>query len=203
MAISLAKSGCKAFLLACTGLGLFAIPPTLGLQVTGSVPTGSMRSQYTSSTGFGIGAFADWEVTFGANVRLAYDGVFYPGSTDGNLLPGMSPASVVSVANDRKYRSDTLSLQYLYFTNIRNEGLYYLVGLGAVRQTEKINTTAVLTNNTSLSLSPTQDNGTRLALMAGVGYEFGKNWGAFGRYTFSTVDSHTIGAAQAGLTYRF
>ena len=205
MAISLSRIGTAVFLFAFTGLGLRAGGPTpaLGVQVLGSVPTGSMRSQYTSSTGFGIGVFADWEVNFGANLRLAYDGVFYPGSTDGNLLPGMAPGSVASVANDRKYRSDTLSLQYLYFLSTRNEGLYLMAGLGAVNQTEKINTTAVLTNNTTLSLSPTQDTGTRLACMAGVGYEFGKSWGAFGRYTFSTVDSHTIGAAQAGLTYRF
>jgi len=202
MAISLSKIGQAVFLFAFTGLGLHAQAPTLGLQVLGSVPTGSMRSQYTSSTGLGIGAFADWEVNFGADLRLAYDGVFYPGSTDGELLPGMPP-TVVTVSNDRKYRSDTLSLQYLYYPDARNEGFYFMVGLGAVKQTEKIATTAVLSDSTTLSLNPVQDTGTRLACMAGLGYEFAKNWGAFGRYTFSTVDSHTIGAAQAGLTCRF
>ena len=202
MAMATKKIVQAAILATAAGTGLLADAPRLGLQVLGSEPTGSMRSQYTHSTGYGFGAFADWEVNFGANLRLAYDGVFHPGASDGNLLPGM-PGTVVSVNNDRKYRSDTLSLQYLIFPNGRNEGLYYMVGAGALKQTEKINTTAVLSDSSTLSLSPVQDTGTRLALMAGIGCEFDKTWGVFARYSMATVNSHTIGAVQAGVSCRF
>ena len=113
------------------------------------------------------------------------------------------PGTVLRVDNDRKYRSDTLSLQYLIFPNGRNEGFYYMAGLGAVKQTEKINTTAVLGDGSTLNLTPVQDTGTRLALMAGLGCEFDKTWGAFGRCTMATVNGHTIAALQAGVSCRF
>ena len=191
-----------AILATATSGALLADAPRLGLQTLASAPTGSMRSQYTSSTGYGLGAFADWEANFGVNVRLAYDGVFHPGASDGNLLPGM-PASVASVSNDRKYRSDTLSLQFLFFPSKQNSGFYYMAGIGAMKQTEKINTTVVLNDHTTLSLTPVQDTGTRLALLAGVGCELDKNWGVFGRYAMANVGGHTIGALQAGVSFRF
>jgi opacity protein-like surface antigen len=203
MVISLARFGRPVFLFAVTGLSLLADSPRLGLAVLGAAPTGSMRSQYTHTTGYGLGAFADWEAGFGVNIRLAYDGLFYPGATDGYLLPGMAPGAVSSISNNRKYRSNTLSLQYIYFPDARNEGLYFLAGLGATNQTEKITSTAILSNGSGMTFTPTQTTGTKLAAMAGVGYEFNHTWGVSARYSFITVNAHTIGAVVGGVSYRF
>lgn len=200
MAISLPKFSRSVILIAVSGLAASAAGPHLGLQALVSEPTGSMRSQFTDRTGYGVGVFADWDVSDQASLRIGYDATFYPGAQDNLLIPGLA---ATSASNDRKFSSGTLSCQFLQFPGLRGEGFYWMVGAGATKQIEKTHSTADLNNHTVLALSTSQDTGTRLALMAGLGFEYNRNWGVFARYTFSTVDAHTIGALQGGLSYRF
>jgi opacity protein-like surface antigen len=200
MAISLPKFSRSIILVAASGLAASAAGPHLGLQALVTEPTGSMRSQFTDRTGYGVGVFADWDVSYQSSLRVGYDAAFYPGAQDNLLIPGLA---ATRASSDRKFSSGTLSFQFLQFPGLRGEGFYWMLGAGATKQNEKTNSTATLGNNTVAALSTSHDTGTRLALMAGLGYEYNRNWGVFARYTFSTVDAHTIGALQGGLSYRF
>ena len=44
--------------------------PQMGIQALGSCPTGAMREDFTSNTGYGLGVFADWEVGAGKGLFL-------------------------------------------------------------------------------------------------------------------------------------
>ena len=202
MAFDLLNKGTLACLCA-AGLSLGAEAPHLGLQVTGSAPTGSMRTQFTDGTGVGLGVFADWEVDAGKTIRLAYDGILYPNKRDQVNLASVGSVQILSTDNNRKPHSNAVTLQYLLFPNRDNEGFYFMAGLGAMKYQEKIESTVRLADTTVQSLDLVKDSGTKLACVAGMGYEFGKNWGVSAKYSFITVDNHTLGAAQAGISYRF
>jgi hypothetical protein len=162
-----------------------------------------MTSQFTDDTGYGFGFFADWEVDAGRTVRLAYDGLFYPSRKDSSPIAGMASPSVRSTISDRKPRTDSLTLQYLFFPSRDIEGFYLMAGLGAMKYQQKIDASVQLADASILTPTFLQTSGTRLACVAGAGYEFGKQWGVSGKYSFITVNNHTLGGVQAGLSYRF
>jgi opacity protein-like surface antigen len=203
MAISLAKLGQSAILCACASLSLAAESPRLGVQALGSWPTGSMRTQFTDQGGAGLGVFAEWEVDSNRTMRLAYDGVLYPSQRDTRPLANLGAVNVLSTDNNRKGHSNALTLQYLYFPGPETEGLYLVAGLGAMKMHQKIDATVRLVDTSVMDLSLSADTGVKLACIAGLGYEFGRNWGVSARYSFITVDNHTLGAAQASVSYRF
>lgn len=185
---------------AVAGAGLHAERPRLGVQALSSWPTGSMKSQFTDGTGYGLGAFAAWEVDAGRQWRLAYDGVVHPSRREGVTLP--IPGAAGADAR-REFRSHALTLQYLYFPQRDSEGFYFIVGLGGMNYLKKSETTVRYTAAPAWDVTVAEETGTKLACVAGVGYEFGRSWGATARYSFLTVDNHTLGAVQAGLSYRF
>ena len=203
MALSLARLGSRALLAACASLSLAAESPRLGVQALGSWPTGSMRTQFTDQGGAGLGVFAEWEVATNKTMRLAYDGILYPSQRDTRPLANLGSVNLVSTDNNRKAHSNAVTLQYLYFPNQEPEGLYLLAGLGAMKFQQKIDSTVRLADTSVMDLSLSEDTGVKLACVAGLGYEFGRNWGVSARYTFITVDNHTLGAAQAAVSYRF
>ena len=205
MATRLSKFTAPVLLCAGMGLGLGATEaPRLGIEALGSWPTGSMRSDFADGTGLGLGAFADWEVDVGRTIRLVYEGVYYPTEQDTRSLPGLAANNVVSTDNSRKCRSHALTLQYLYFPRQDSEGFYFMAGLGAMNYLQKINSTVVLgNNNPALSFTPYVESGTKLACVAGMGYEFNKNWGVNAKYSFITVNNRTLGSVQTGISYRF
>ena len=204
MATRLAGITRIALLCAATGLGLCAEGPRLGLQALGSWPTGSMRPDFTDGAGIGLGAFADWEVDVGRTVRLSYEGVFYPNEQDTRSLPGLADSGMVSTDNHRKSRSNSLTLQYLYFPGQDSEGFYFMAGLGAMNYLQRLDTSLVVSNSTpALNITPYTETGVKLACVAGIGYEFGKHWGLSAKYSFITVNNRTLGAVQSALSYRF
>jgi opacity protein-like surface antigen len=203
MAISLAKLVQRSILCACASLSLAAEGPRLGVQALGSWPTGSMRTQFTDQGGAGLGVFAEWEVDSNRTMRLAYDGVLYPNQRDTRPMANLGAVNVLSTDNNRKGHSNALTLQYLYFPGPEAEGLYLVAGLGAMKMHQKIDSTVRLADTSVMDLSLSEDTGVKLACIAGLGYEFGRNWGVSARYSFITVDNHTLGAAQAAVSYRF
>lgn len=203
MAMGLSNLGRQALWCAVASLSLAAESPRLGVQVFGSGPTGSMRTQFTDGTGVGIGVFGDWEVDAGRTLRLAYDGVVYPNVRDDKAFGNIGSTSILSASNSRKPRSNAVTLQYLFFPSRDTEGFYFLAGLGAMTYTQKSETEVRLADASVGNLKVYEDSGTKLACVAGLGYEFGKSWGVSAKYSFITVDNHTLGAAQAGISYRF
>ena len=204
MAIRLAKITRQVLFCAATGLGLCAESPRLGVELLGSWPTGSMRPDITDVAGVGIGAFADWEVDAGRTIRLAYEGIYYPNEQDTRSLPGLAESGVVATDNHRKSRSNSLTLQYRYFPGQDSEGFYFMAGLGAMNYFQKIDTTLASSSSTpAFNITPYTESGIKLACVAGMGYEFNKNWGLSAKYSFITVNNRTLGAVQTGLSYRF
>ena len=199
----LAHLGRQACLCAAASLSLCAESPRLGVEALGSWPTGSMRGETTDRAGGGLGVFADWEVDAGRTIRLAYQGLVYSGALDRDPLPGIDQANMTSLENNRKSRSNALTLQYLYFPQQDNEGFYLMAGLGAMKYNTRNEATLLLANGAIQNLTLQEDTGTRLACVAGVGYAFDNNWGVSANYSFITVNNRTLGSAQAGVSYRF
>ena len=196
--LQLARQG---LLCSAVGLSLGAEAPRLGFQTLGSWPTGSMKSQFTAGSGYGAGAFAEWELDAGRALRLAYDGVYYPTVHEASAWPSLP--GLTGGESDQKCRSHSVTLQYLYFPRNDTEGFYFLVGLGGMAQTRKTETSLRPVSGPALDLTTLQETGVKLACVAGLGYEFSRSWGVTARYSFITVENHTLGAVQAGISYRF
>jgi len=174
--------------------------PQIGFQALGSWPTGAMRSDFASTTGYGLGVFAGWEVGAGRAIRLSYDGLWYPhgGNVDSAGLP-----STAFTEDDRKCRSHAVTAQYLYYPSGDTEGLYFKVGAGAMNYLTKIQSTLTIPASPAVKVTVLNESGTKLACLAGLGYDFSKNWGLLAQYSFITVDNRTLGAVQTGISYRF
>ena len=191
---------------ACCAMAIEA--PQIGFQALGSWPTGAMRSDFASNTGYGLGVFADWEAGAGKTIRLAYDGVWY--SQGGNAEFQVLPSSAFT-ETDRKCRSHSVTAQYLYYPSGDNEGVYFKVGAGAMNYLTKAQATYTAPAMTRLdgpapapvALTVLSETGTKLACVAGLGYDFNRNWGVLAQYSFITADNHTLGAVQTGIAYRF
>lgn len=183
---------------ACCAMAIEA--PQIGAQVLGSWPTGAMRRDFASNTGYGIGVFADWEMGAGKALRLAYDGICYPhgGDADTPTLP-----SATFKENDRKARSHSVTAQYLFYPSGDTEGVYYKVGVGAMNYLTKVKSTMTLPASSATEVTFLDESGTKLATLAGLGYDFDKHWGVMAQYSFITSSNHTLGAVQTGISYRF
>jgi len=173
--------------------------PKIGVQLLGGWPTGSMRSDFTTKTGYGAGVFADWTVAEGRIFRLAYDGLWYGKD---NSPDNASPAAVLA-EGDRNCRSHSFTAQYLIYPLRDTEGFYCKVGLGGMNQISRIDSTLTSPGNLNSRVTLLQESGTRLNCLAGIGYDFNEHWGAMAQYSFITVDTRTLGSVQTGISYRF
>jgi hypothetical protein len=175
--------------------------PQMGIQALGSCPTGAMREDFTSNTGYGLGVFADWEVGAGKGFRLAYDGIWYPNAGRADTIPGLQPAGYSQ--DDRRSRSHAVTAQYLYYPSGDREGVYFKAALGAMNYLTRSNVTLNVAGAQGVRLDVVEDSGTKLNTLAGLGYDFNKNWGVLAQYSFITVAGRHLGAVQAGISYRF
>jgi opacity protein-like surface antigen len=175
--------------------------PQIGIQALGSFPTGAMRSDFASGTGYGLGVFAGWEVGAGKVFRVAYDGIWYPNGGRSDAFSAL-PSSAFTEA-DRKSRTHAVTAQYLYYPSGDTEGLYFKVGLGAMNYLTKVQSTLTVPPSAPVGVTLLNESGTKLATLAGLGYDFNKNWGVLAQYSFITVNNRTLGAVQTGVSYRF
>jgi hypothetical protein len=159
--------------LAATGI-LNAETPRLGLTAGGAWPTGRTRDAFTDDAGWAAGAFADWEPHAGHTVRLAFDGTFHP---KGNGSEGRS-------------QSQALTLNYVFSPRIDLQGLYFVVGAGAMNVQRRKEDRLV-------------ETGVKLAWNAGLGMNLNDRWGLLARYHSITDQGRSLGMVTAGLTYRF
>ena len=181
---------------ACCAMAIEA--PQIGFQALGSWPTGVMRNDFASTTGYGLGVFAGWEVGAGRALRLAYDGIWYPHGGEA------AKASATFAERDRKARSHCVSAQYLLYPSGDTEGVHFKVGLGAMNYLAKVETTAAPgPSSPVVGVTLLEETGTKLATLAGLGYDFNRNWGVLAQYSFITSNNHTLGAVQTGISYRF
>jgi hypothetical protein len=156
-------------------------PPSLGVTAGGAWPTGSTRETYTDSTGWNLGAFADWEQRPGHTLRLALDGNFYPASS--------LPSAALDGANSRG-QSQSLTANYVFTPTASLQGFYLLMGAGAM-------------NFQRRSGDLLAETGVKLAWNVGLGVDLGDRWGLQARYQSVRSGDHHLGQVIAGLTYRF
>lgn len=83
------------------------------------------------------------------------------------------------------------------------EGVYWKVGVGAMDQVTRVPSTLTFPGAQQVKVTVLEETGTKLACLAGFGYDFGRHWGVMAQYSFITVDTHTLGAVQSGITCRF
>ena len=195
--------GRQALLSGAACLALAADRPQFGVQGLGSWPTGSMRGNMSSDNGYGLGLFVGCEAGPGREWRLAYDGVWYPKDRHAAQVAGVPAGYLAAPDASRESRTHALTAQYLRFLANDAEGLYYKLGLGAMNYLTRVETTLAFPASGSTSLTVLEETGTRLACLAGVGYEFNAHWGVLAQYTFIPVNNHTLGAVQGGVSYRF
>jgi hypothetical protein len=196
------KRALQTLLGVAAGFAVAAEAPHLGFQVLGSCPTGSMRGDFATHTGYGLGVFGGWEAGPGKVLRLAYDGVWYPDSSGSAGKAGVPAAAVVS-QGDLKPRSHSVTVQYLFYPGGDDENFYWKAGLGAMNYLTRIPVTATYAGGQQASLTVLNETGTKLACLAGLGYDLGRSWGVMAQYSFITRNQHTLGGVQAGITYRF
>lgn len=169
--------------------------PKLGAQVLGSWPTGSMRGDFTSKTGYGVGVFADWELGAGAtHLRVGWDGIWYPSDSKEVVVTNQASVSVPTDTNV-KCRSHAVTAQLLVYPNRASEGFYYKVGLGGANYLTR--------NETSGQPTVLTETGVKLNCLAGVGYDFNEHWGVLAQYSFINASGRTLGSAQTGVNFKF
>jgi len=162
-----------------------------------------MRSDFTNNNGYGAGVFAGWELGPGRVFRLGYDGVWYASSSRAAAGTGI-PVASISAVQDGKPRSNSVTAQYLYFPSSDDEGVYFKVGAGASNLMIKGNDDLIFPGSPKpVTITTLKETGVHLACLAGLGYEFGRNWGVLAQYSFITVNNHTLGGVQTGISYRF
>lgn len=158
---------------------LAAEVPRLGLTAGAAWPTGPTRD-ITTSAGYSLGAFADWEQRPGHTLRLALDGNFHPRTRDRNVADGTSSRS----------QSQSLTLNYVFKPRPDFQGFYLVLGAGGM-------------NYQNRKGDILGETGVKLAWNAGFGVDMNENWGVLARYHSVTSDGHSYGTVTAGLTYRF
>lgn len=67
----------------------------------------------------------------------------------------------------------------------------------------KVKAIPTLAPSTGSAVTFLEESGTKLATLAGLGYDFDKHWGVMAQYSFITSNNHTLGAVQTGISYRF
>lgn len=168
------------FALAATGF-LSAEAPRLGLTAGAAWPTGRTRDAFTDSAGWTAGAFADWEQRPGHVLRLALDGTFHPSTRWGD-----APAGTEST----RAQSTSLTLNYVFNPRTELQGLYFILGAGAMNLERRTGNALV-------------ETGVKLTWNAGLGVDLNDRWGLLARYHSVTDQGRYLGLVTAGLTYRF
>lgn len=149
------------------GAGLSAQDARFGLQGTLAFPQGDLKDGVDSKMGYGLGVHGTFAFDQHA-IRPRLDYTLY---SKRDLFPGFT--TQVSSLN--------YGVDYLYFTQAKDQGLYLIGGASAVRWNIKAE---------GFGMSESE-NTTKLGLSAGVGYQWNKTFGTELRYQTSSIDQET------------
>jgi hypothetical protein len=162
------------------GTGLMAQDARFGLQVQAAIPQGDLKDAVDSKLGIGLGAHGTFAFDQHA-IRPRFDYTFYP------------EADLSGVKN--KVSSMALGVDYLYFVDAKDNGIYFTGGLSAIRW--KVDADFAGLGSTSAST-------TKLGVAAGLGYQWTKAFGTEVRYVNSCLNSNfTANNIVLGATFRF
>jgi len=176
--------------------------PYVGLEVFLSNSTGSLKGSFPSS-GSGLGVFVDGKLRGGF-------GYIWDISCATSFSDRKLTLSDGSTAN-AKFDNYGTTLSGTYHVNKQDTGLYVLAGLGARRFQGTINFPASTPppvpksgfGGGAMANYYTCDTGVKLAYLAGVGFDFSKQWGVMVRYQGINSLGHTLATVESGVEFRF
>ncbi|MBK8726165.1 MAG: porin family protein [Holophagaceae bacterium] len=181
-----------------TGAGLSAQDVRFGVQASGNAPLGDLKDAVDSKPGLGAGAHLTWNLGGGHVIRPRFDYLFFPEN-------GAYAADGYGVSANGKYKVSDLSVgvDYLYFLEGKDEGLYLTAGLGLHRWTVDYDYTVRIGNVTSSGSE--SDSTNKAGFAVGAGYNFNRSFGAEVRFTTTKFGKNegSANALQAGVTFRF
>jgi opacity protein-like surface antigen len=162
--------------------------PRFGLQAGINLPQSDLKDAVDSKVGFNIGAQVTFDLRGGHMLRPRLDYTWFPEYTE----------SFAGDSIGTKFTRTSLGVDYLYFVDGKPQGFYVTAGLAAVQWKVDVNVT--LSGFGSGSDSETTN---KLALAAGVGYQFNKTVGADLRYIKGKAWEGDLDLIQAGVSVRF
>jgi hypothetical protein len=181
-----------------SGAGLSAQDVRFGVQAHGNAPLGDLKDAVDSKPGFGAGVHLTWNLGGGHAIRPRLDYIFFPEN-------GAYAADGYGVSASGKYKVSDLAVgvDYLYFIEGKDEGLYLTAGLGLNRWKVDYDYSVRIGNVTTSGSE--SDSTNKAGFAVGAGYNFNRSFGAEIRYTTTKFgkDEGSANAIQAGVTFRF
>lgn len=159
-----------------------------GLQAGLAIPQTDLKDAVDSKTGFNIGAQVTFDLRGGHMLRPRLDYTWFPDYSQ-------------SIAGDSitiKLTRTALGLDYLYFVDGKPQGLYLTAGLAAVQWKMEIDVTLL-----GIGSGSNSDTTNKLALAAGLGYQFNPTVGADLRYIKGNAWEGDVDMIQVGVNVRF
>ncbi len=174
------KSAAPILLAALAAGSLWAEETRFGVQLQVASPRGDLKQFVDGNLGPGLGLHATLDLGDGQLLRPRLDYTSLPEATFGA----------------RRQRATSLSLgsDYLFFVEGKPEGLYFALGLAAMRWSLR----------TTLATSQATSAGTRPGVSFGIGYLWTETLGTELRYGHSRVSQvFSASTLQAEVTLRF
>ncbi len=162
--------------------------PRFGVQVTLNQPQSDLKDAVDSKLGYGLGAHLAVDLNGGHMLRPRFDATWYPERKESDAFGSFST----------KFSSMSLGMDYLYHFGGKSEGVYLTVGAAAAQWKVEWNATA-----TGFFSDSGSEKTTKLALSAGLGYQFNKTFGGELRYVKGKAWEGNVNSIQLGATFRF
>ncbi len=155
-------------------------PFRFGVQAHVTAPQGDLKDLVDSKLGLGIGAHVTLDLAGGMHVlRPRLDYTMYP------------KANFFGVSN--KVNSLGAGVDYLFFVDGKQQGVYFTAGLGVTRWDYEWNN----------GVGSVSDTSTKATYAVGMGFNFNQTFGAELRYNSSHIGNATANGIQVGATFRF
>lgn len=162
--------------------------PRFGLQAGINLPQSDLKDAVDSKVGFNIGAQVTFDLRGGHMLRPRLDYSWFPEYTE--RFAGDSIGTT--------FTRTSLGVDYLYFVEGKPQGFYVTAGIAAVQWKVDVNVTLA-----GLGSGSDNDTTNKLALAAGIGYQFNKTVGADLRYIKGKAWEGDLDLIQAGVNVRF
>lgn len=159
-----------------------------GLLASLNLPQSDLKDAVDSKVGFSIGVQATFDLRGGHMLRPRYDYTWFPEYKE--TFAGDSFST--------KFTRTSLGVDYLYFVDGKPQGFYVTAGIAAVQWAVEVNFSL-----SGLGSGSNSQTTNKLALAAGVGYQFNRTVGADLRYIKGKAWEGDVDMIQAGVNVRF
>lgn len=169
-------------------------PVRFGVTVQGGVPLSDLDTFMASNPCVGVGIQATLDLSKSVALRGRLDYNHYA-DADVNFVTFQQRFTNVDVYHAKdKTNALELALDYMYFVDGKDKGLYLVFGPSAIQWDMRVD----------VSGQSVEEKTTKLGLNAGIGYQIDHNLSVEARYTYSSVSSDFAAPSlMISLNYRF